>query len=60
MAVPLSPLSATVTSRGGALGAEGSRQKIKKKKQKTHLHIYEADFLCHNCVQSLPVSHHPI
>lgn len=34
MAVPLSPLSATVTSRGGALGAEGGRQKIKK----THLH----------------------
>lgn len=30
MAVPLSPLSATVTSRGGALGAEGGRQKIKK------------------------------
>lgn len=29
MVVPLSPLSVTVTSRGGALGAEGSRQKIK-------------------------------
>lgn len=28
MAVPLSPLSVTVTSRGGALGAGGGRQKI--------------------------------
>lgn len=32
MAVPLSPLSVTVTSRGGALGTERSRQK-------THLNI---------------------
>lgn len=38
MAVPLSPLSVTVTSRGGALGAEGCRQ---KKKKKTHLNNTE-------------------
>lgn len=40
MAVPLSPLSVTVTSRGGALGAEGWRQKIKKK----HTFIHDTHF----------------
>lgn len=36
MAVPLSPVSVTVTSRGGALGADGSGGKTTKKI--THLH----------------------
>lgn len=40
MAVPLSPLSVTVTSRGGALGAGGSRQKIERK----NTFIYETFF----------------
>ena len=44
MAVPLSSLSVTVTSRGGALGAEGGRQKIKK-----HTFIHETVFFITAC-----------
>lgn len=40
MAVPLSPLSVTVTSRGGALGADGSRHT-----KKNHTLIYDFFFI---------------
>lgn len=50
MAVPLSPLSVTVTSRGGALGAEGCRQKIKKH---TFIHTDAVFFPITRCSLSL-------
>lgn len=55
MAVPLSPLSITVTLRGGALGAEGDRQKIKN----TPFYM-RLIFFFQNGMQSLPVSPHLI
>lgn len=42
MAVPLSPLSVTVTSRGGALGAEG-------RGQKSHLNLFFSYLLHPHC-----------
>ena len=55
MAVPLSPLSVTVTLRGGALGAGGNTQRRKGKKNICSYMILF--FFPHNYIQSISASH---